>query len=55
MAGEQVRKEQGAFHEPQRWLDKDLTPALPMNRRLGRDIHVASTYYGTGTCHAEAA
>ena len=26
-----------------------------MNRRLGRDIHVASTCYGTGTCHAEAA
>ena len=28
---------------------------LPMNRRWGRGIHAASTFYGTGTCHAEAA
>ncbi len=28
---------------------------LSMNRRWGRGIHAASTCYGTGTYHAEAA
>jgi len=32
-----------------------LEVAAPHEPLVGRDIHAASTYYGTGTCRAEAA